>query len=367
MPEAMFRKLAVLAAVSCTLLLSGCFAKEENKPPTAVFVSSASAANVNQDILFDGANSSDRDGKVVRFHWDFGDGTEELGVSVLHRFARGGNYTVTLTVTDNEGKKDRANSTLRINEYPKARIGVSAAEAKVFQPVTFDASNSSDPDGTLVRYAWEFGDGTNATGRSVSHAFSETGIYRVNLTVEDDFGAPASDALEVSIVLRTFEVSWMEVPHTLPQISDSSLENSTKNNTVALLFANMTSVEFKLSWKDDICHWLLGTANDDFSLKVCDPGNNTQSFKDMKGNITLDFRLAELPSVSSLKAKCAADVLAQMAGKYTRLDGFGNWTAAVVVGLCGGAQDLTGVDLDTGNSWKLDVRYTQFEIVITEK
>ncbi|WP_182558230.1 alkaline phosphatase family protein [Microlunatus kandeliicorticis] len=54
---------------------------------------------------------------------------------------------------------------------------------------TVDASGSSDPDGTLTGYAWTFGDGTGATGRTATHTYPAAGSYPVGLTVTDDAGA----------------------------------------------------------------------------------------------------------------------------------------------------------------------------------
>ena len=53
----------------------------------------------------------------------------------------------------------------------------------------FDASGSSDPDGSVVSYGWDFGDGGSATGVSALHAYVASGSYAVSLTVSDDLGA----------------------------------------------------------------------------------------------------------------------------------------------------------------------------------
>jgi hypothetical protein len=52
--------------------------------------------------------------------------------------------------------------------------------------------------------------------------------------------------------------------------------------------------------------------------------------------------------------------------KYTKDIGVGDWLVSVVLGEAGGAQEITGTDLDTGNNWKLDVFYFQYEMVVTE-
>lgn len=69
----------------------------------------------------------------------------------------------------------------------------------VGEPVPFYGRGSYDPDGTVVRYEWDFGDGETATGDTVSHAYSEPGEYTVTLTVEDDSGATATDTHTVRI------------------------------------------------------------------------------------------------------------------------------------------------------------------------
>ncbi|MFQ6120946.1 MAG: PKD domain-containing protein, partial [Methanosarcinales archaeon] len=61
---------------------------------------------VNQIITFNASDSYDSDGYIVKYEWNFGDGTNETGIIVNHSYSSVGNYMVTLTVTDNDGAKD---------------------------------------------------------------------------------------------------------------------------------------------------------------------------------------------------------------------------------------------------------------------
>lgn len=91
---------------------------------------------------------------------------------------------------------------LAANQPPRAEAGSDrTVEAGV--DTLFDASASEDPDGTIVSYFWDFGDGTTATGRIVTHSFTTVGIFTVTLTVRDDDGATATDQLRVTVVDTT--------------------------------------------------------------------------------------------------------------------------------------------------------------------
>jgi PKD repeat protein len=67
--------------------------------------------------------------------------------------------------------------------------------------VIFDGSGSTDPDGTIVSYEWEFGDGSSlGSGESVTHGYTSTGSFVVTLTVTDNCDDTAQDTADVTIV-----------------------------------------------------------------------------------------------------------------------------------------------------------------------
>ena len=75
------------------------------------------------------------------------------------------------------------------NIRPTANFSADAATGSVPLTVQFDASASTDPDGSLTAFAWEFGDGATGTGQTVSHTYDEPGAFAPRLTVTDDRGA----------------------------------------------------------------------------------------------------------------------------------------------------------------------------------
>ena len=64
---------------------------------------------------------------------------------------------------------------------------------------SFDAGGSSDPDGTIASYAWDFGDGSTGTGATATHTYAAAGTYTVMLTVTDDKGAGGTATRTVAV------------------------------------------------------------------------------------------------------------------------------------------------------------------------
>ena len=90
------------------------------------------------------------------------------------------------------------------NTPPTAEFGVYPGTGIYPVDITFDGSDSTDPDGSIVQYSWNFGDGGRASGRVVTHTFNTWGTFSVRLTVLDDRGASGSRARTVEI-LRLFQ------------------------------------------------------------------------------------------------------------------------------------------------------------------
>jgi len=187
-----------------------------NRGPVASFTESAHTVEAGESIDFDASASYDPDGAIVSYSWDFGDGMEGSGVSVRHAYSQDGVYTVTLTVTDNNGATDTAEATKTVlNRSPVASFTESAHRVYTGESIDFDASGSHDADGTIVSYSWDFGDGNTATGVKVDHAYEDDGVYNVTLTVVDDDGATGSATETKNVLNRPPVANFTESAHTV--------------------------------------------------------------------------------------------------------------------------------------------------------
>lgn len=107
-----------------------------------------------------------------------------------------------------------------VNQAPTARMIITPSSAYIGETVTFDASGSTDPDGSIASYSWAFGDGHTGNRTIAQHAYSAAGTYNVVLTVTDDSGATGTAAGAVSIteipVSQAIDVTISVVTETRP-------------------------------------------------------------------------------------------------------------------------------------------------------
>lgn len=178
---------------------------EPNKKPSAVMDISPQNPTENDVVTFDGTRSSDPDGEIVSYEWGISNLTRsgptyKTGLSA-------GEWDISLTVTDNDGASATATTTLTVteadsgdsggdsggdtgNQDPQPEFNYTPSQPVVGEPVVLDASPSSDPDGTIEQYEWDFGDtGTyEKSGKVVEHVFQSPGEHDVNLRVVDNEG-----------------------------------------------------------------------------------------------------------------------------------------------------------------------------------
>ncbi|MGI8779305.1 MAG: PKD domain-containing protein [Solirubrobacteraceae bacterium] len=98
------------------------------------------------------------------------------------------------------------------NALPTAALDTTLTGGESSLAVAFDASGSSDSNGSVAGYEWEFGDGQTATGRTVSHTYRNAGTFIAKLTVSDELGATASTTRSVTVSAPAPSVPAPQVP-----------------------------------------------------------------------------------------------------------------------------------------------------------
>lgn len=214
----MFRRTAAIAALATATLLvaqsgsTGCLpqiggtaglSSVFNLPPVPVISADLTRGVAPLTVTFNSDRSTD-DGLIVSRQWDFGDGGTSVDIRPKHTFTSTGEFTVTLTLTDDGGAQASRSLVVSVTEAPVAviRVDRSAADSAP-ATINFDASASFDPDGTVEKYRWDFGDGAFETLPIVPHTYSQPGTFRVRLTVTDDVGVTSSADILIAVGIPT--------------------------------------------------------------------------------------------------------------------------------------------------------------------
>jgi len=174
-----------------------------NQSPTASFTANPTSGVVPLEVAFNASSSSDTEGSIIIYAWDFKDGDTGNGEAINHTFSSIGSYNVELIVTDNEGATDSTTKNVTVtettNQSPTASFTANPTSGVAPLAVSFNASSSSDSDGSITSYAWDFKDGNTGTGETINHTFSSTGSYNVKLTVTDNKGAIGSTTKTITV------------------------------------------------------------------------------------------------------------------------------------------------------------------------
>ena len=185
------------------------FSTHINYRPVPDIKANLTHVKTGEKITFNGTDSSDRDGSVKGYYFDFADGNStgwQGDSSAEHAFADDGNYTVTLKVRDNNGAESSGTDSVTVqvdNRPPTAHAGPDRT-ANAGDPVDFNGTGD-DPDGYIALYEWDFeSDGVydwNSTeSGDTTHTYDTPGNYTATLRVTDDDGAQDTDSRVIHVL-----------------------------------------------------------------------------------------------------------------------------------------------------------------------
>jgi len=199
----------LVAAIAVAPVIGACGGdsptEPDNRQPSASFTETCS----DLACTFNGAASSDPDGSIASYAWDFGDGGSATGASASHTYAAAGTYSVRLTVTDDDGGTGTLTRDVTViaptNQAPVASFMATCTLLEC----SFDASASSDPDGSVTGWAWDFGDGSSGTGETTMHTYGAAGMFSVTLTATDNDGATGTSTQSVTTTVASNNITQL--------------------------------------------------------------------------------------------------------------------------------------------------------------
>lgn len=335
--------------------------------------------NEGDVVFFSAKNSTDRDGKIENYIWDFDDGNISKIIDPVHKFDAPGIYNVSLTVVDNDGKEGITWIFIKVNALPIARLKIdhitdpSNVKIPIHDWIQFNGSESYDPDSSInsLKFNWDFGDGNYSTELAPKHQYNNLGKYYVQFTVIDNDGGRATESIEIEIILRKYRIDWV-----LEQIEEEiepngyTLEGEWTELFWELQQEQLVKVMVNLTWKDQ--QPLLKNnetkGQDLFELNFLTPENISKIQNSTSGNISMNI-IYHLPMTSTdYQAKTANDAINLALNDADFIgEGNGEWYFNVSALECKGGNWINDqFDLDIGNIWTLKIILFYYNLEITD-
>jgi DNA/RNA endonuclease G (NUC1) len=160
-------------------------------------------------VALNAAASFDPNGAVVSYVWLFGDGSSATGPAVSHTYSQDGTYTVTLTVTDNDGLTDAITTTATVGNVAPVIAPIAAASGLLPGETYAAAGSFTDPGADTWNATVDYGDGTGADALALSgqtftlsHVYSSAATFTVTITINDGV-ATATTTTTVTVITPT--------------------------------------------------------------------------------------------------------------------------------------------------------------------
>lgn len=204
---------------------------EVNARPRVGFQQNPSVPDAGERVVFTAAGAIDVDGQVSAYEWDFNDDgvVDDRGRTVSTRFPTAGTRSVRLTVTDDRGATNSTLQAVQVNAPPTARFDVFPGITRPGVPILLDGTDSADPEGGDLEYAWDLdADGSvEARGPVVRPAYDEPGFHVVRLLVTDEHGATSTTS--GTVLVNDVPELTVPVPGTVTAGSQVTLSAAVQN------------------------------------------------------------------------------------------------------------------------------------------
>ncbi|MEI6292986.1 MAG: PKD domain-containing protein [Methanomicrobiales archaeon] len=206
------------------------------KPPVPVFTRSPQPAIVGQPVAFDGSGSTDPDGKIIIWQWDFGDGTPLTSPTgspndahATHTYRSGGNYKAGLKVIDNSEQVMWAYNEVSVvvPVPPVADFLVSPLSGQAYENHPFAVTLSDTSTGSPLTWAWYVDNNLVSQLRTYSQSiFTKPGNYTIRLVVTNDYGTSAKEKQVKVLPFETTTITVTRTPASPTRTATGTLEQT---------------------------------------------------------------------------------------------------------------------------------------------
>ncbi|MBL6891536.1 MAG: PKD domain-containing protein [Candidatus Poseidoniaceae archaeon] len=367
-----------------SVFVSGCIGLDSTVDPRASLQAYPLSIQEGETVTFDARDSEAVEGVVTGFEWDFGNGqkAETVVGFTSHTYDSFGVYTVTLTVSNSQGGEDDISTTIVVNGAPVLNLTI-PDQVKSGDSAFLDASNSFDPEGKDLTFAWDLdwttdsdsdGDQRNdidATTPTVLVPTNESGKILGSLVISDGTEASVSESFTIEITSRTFEVKWVteELTFTWDDYLEqgSQWEDSISPGDLGRVmeYTATLQLEQELGPQDNFTLTLL-IENDKYEKTVQTEGGNITANETAKATMDRDGinPLGEDGIFTADSEEALMNLLVGQAGSRTAQ---GVWTWTVFAQQADPDPLIDGmIDPDPGNDWDLEVIVIVMSPVLTE-
>lgn len=367
-----------------SVFVSGCIGLDSTVDPRASLQAYPLSIQEGETVTFDARDSEAVEGVVTGFEWDFGNGqkAETVVGFTSHTYDSFGVYTVTLTVLNSQGGEDDISTTIVVNGAPVLNLTI-PDQVKSGDSAFLDASNSFDPEGKDLTFAWDLdwttdsdsdGDQRNdidATTPTVLVPTNESGKILGSLVISDGTEASVSESFTIEITSRTFEVKWVteELTFTWDDYLEqgSQWEDSISPGDLGRVmeYTATLQLEQELGPQDNFTLTLL-IENDKYEKTVQTEGGNITANETAKATMDRDGinPLGEDGIFTADSEEALMNLLVGQAGSRTAQ---GVWTWTVFAQQADPDPIIDGmIDPDPGNDWDLEVIVIVMSPVLTE-
>ena len=364
----------VMVHVMLLGMVAGCIgALDTTVDPRATLEAYPTLIQEGEMVTLDARESSPVEGVITKYEWDFGDGTtaETVIGFTSHTYLAYGQYTVRITVTNDQGGTDDAIATVVVNGAPVVNISMPAT-VRAGDAALLDASNSYDPEGNPLTFAWDLntlvdsdGDGDSSndadeTTETVLLDTSASGLIYGSLRVDDGAGAFAVESFEINVTTRTFKVTWITETYEVSWDEYLDQGESWSGNMTPGEIGRVLSFNAVLELDQDVApphdNFTLGLniVEDNYNRRVATEPGNYSTNEPARAEMAEDG-MNERGEDGLYTSDSAEALLQLLLNSRDSGNGQGTWVWTVVAQQSDPDAFIGEIDPDPGNDWTLSV------------